>query len=35
MSELSLSIFNTFNFLKHQLALDWSEISAASIEPAF
>ena len=34
MSELSLSISNTFNFLKHQLALDSSEISAASIEPA-
>ena len=30
MSELSLNIFNTFNFLKHQLALDWSEISSAS-----
>jgi hypothetical protein len=34
MGELSLSIFNTFNFLKHQSTLDWSEISAASIEPA-
>jgi hypothetical protein len=30
MSELSLTIFNTFNFLKHQSTLDWSEFSAAS-----
>jgi hypothetical protein len=34
VSGLSLSISNTFNFLKHQLALDSSEISAASFEPA-
>ena len=34
MSELSLTIFDTFNFLKHQSTLDSSEISAASIESA-
>ena len=34
LHELSLSIFNTLNFLKHQSTLDSSEISAASIEPA-
>jgi hypothetical protein len=30
LHELSLSIFNTLNFLKHQSTLDSSEFSAAS-----